>query len=310
MLPDLEEWGQIVMLDALLRCAKLRFPPTLSLEKSGVAQGRRLGLEESGLAPEESGSGRGSGEGGRSEAGKGMEEGAVREGLQERLASNDSAQIREEGRYFDPKTGRPLDRRRSGAFEAFQFASVDSFYAESGTEQPGGPNAAESTPLPAIVRQGSATVPASLPQPSVERGADPSDYLPPDLRLLLYCSAPLLMSRNSGVVLAAANLHWHLAPHIELPRVVKPLTFLLRSSPRETQYLALCAISTIARERPGLFRGEFRRFFVRAGDPLFVRELKLDVLATVAGGESVDPILKELQVRDVIVVVFSVGERM
>jgi hypothetical protein len=305
MLPDLEEWDQIVMLDALLRCAKVRFPPTLSLEKSGVAQGRSLELEESGLAPEESGSGRGSREGGGSEAKKGMEEGAARKGLQERLASNDYAQIQEEGRYFNPETGRPLDRRRSGAFEAFQFASVDSFYAESGTEQPGGPNAAESTPLPAIVRQSSTTVPANPPQPSVPRGADPSDSVPPDLGLLLYCSAPLLTSRNSGVVLAAANLHWHLAPHSELPRVVKPLTFLLRSSPRETQYLALCAISTMARERPGVFGGEFRRFFVRAGDPLFVSELKLDVLATMAGGESVDSILKELQVRDVLVIVFG-----
>lgn len=50
-----------------------------------------------------------------------------------------------------------------------------------------------------------------------------------DIRILLQCTSPLLWSNNSAVVLAAAGVHWIMAPRENIKRIVKPLVFLLRS---------------------------------------------------------------------------------
>ncbi|RXH94470.1 hypothetical protein DVH24_024154 [Malus domestica] len=51
-----------------------------------------------------------------------------------------------------------------------------------------------------------------------------------DVKILLQCTSPLLWSNNSAVVLAAAGVHWIMAPVEDLKRIVKPLLFVLRSS--------------------------------------------------------------------------------
>lgn len=51
-----------------------------------------------------------------------------------------------------------------------------------------------------------------------------------DVKILLQCTSPLLWSQNSAVILAAAGLHWIMAPKEDLSRIVKPLLFILRSS--------------------------------------------------------------------------------
>jgi AP-3 complex subunit beta len=51
-----------------------------------------------------------------------------------------------------------------------------------------------------------------------------------DVDILLRCTAPLLWSQNSAVVLAAAGVHWIMGPAEELKKIVKPILFLLRSS--------------------------------------------------------------------------------
>lgn len=51
-----------------------------------------------------------------------------------------------------------------------------------------------------------------------------------DVKILLQCTSPLLWSNNSAVVLAAAGVHWIMAPIEDLKRIVKPLLFVLRSS--------------------------------------------------------------------------------
>ena len=51
-----------------------------------------------------------------------------------------------------------------------------------------------------------------------------------DVKILLQCTSPLLWSHNSAVILAAAGLHWIMAPKEDLRRIVKPLLFILRSS--------------------------------------------------------------------------------
>ncbi|MBA0726316.1 hypothetical protein Golax_002149 [Gossypium laxum] len=48
--------------------------------------------------------------------------------------------------------------------------------------------------------------------------------------ILLYSTSPLLRSNNSAVVLAAACVHWIMAPKEDVKRIIKPLLFILRSS--------------------------------------------------------------------------------
>lgn len=68
-----------------------------------------------------------------------------------------------------------------------------------------------------------------------EDGNDPDDlYLTTsmndDVRILLRCTSPLMWSQNSAVVLAAAGVHWIMAPKNEVERIVRPILFILRSS--------------------------------------------------------------------------------
>ena len=51
-----------------------------------------------------------------------------------------------------------------------------------------------------------------------------------EVKLLLQCTSPLLWSQNSGVVVAAAGVHWILASKKDVEKIVKPILFVLRSS--------------------------------------------------------------------------------
>lgn len=59
-----------------------------------------------------------------------------------------------------------------------------------------------------------------------------------DVKILLQCTSPLLWSHNSAVVLAAAGVHWIMAPRENIKKIVKPLLFLLRSS-NASKYVVL-----------------------------------------------------------------------
>ena len=59
-----------------------------------------------------------------------------------------------------------------------------------------------------------------------------------DVAILLKCTSPLLWSRNSAVILAAASVHWIMAPVGDVKRVVGPILFTLRSSP-DAAYVVL-----------------------------------------------------------------------
>lgn len=63
-----------------------------------------------------------------------------------------------------------------------------------------------------------------------------------DVKILLLCTSPLLWSHNSAVVLAAAGVHWIMAPQEDIKRIVKPLLFLLRSSKSSKYVVFPCLI--------------------------------------------------------------------
>lgn len=114
------------------------------------------------------------------------------------------------------------------------------------------------------------------------------------VKLLLQCTSPLFWSQNSAVVLAAAGVHWIMAPKEEVKMMVKPLLFLLRST-RASKYVVLCNVQMFAKAAPSLFEPYFEDFFISSSDLYQTRALKLEILSTIATDSSIQIILEEFQ---------------
>lgn len=118
--------------------------------------------------------------------------------------------------------------------------------------------------------------------------------LDPDHRLMLQNTLCLMQSRNSAVVLATAVLHFYMAPPAEVQRIAKPMVRLLHVD-RETEYVALANIATMAATYPRLFSDVVDEFFVAGCESLPTRTLKLDILTRSANEQNIGRILKELK---------------
>ncbi|XP_054254122.1 AP-3 complex subunit beta-1 [Indicator indicator] len=116
----------------------------------------------------------------------------------------------------------------------------------------------------------------------------------PDHRMLLRNTKPLLQSRNAAVVMAVAQLYWHLAPKSEAGIVSKSLVRLLRSS-REVQYIVLQNIATMSIQRKGMFEPYLKSFYVRSTDPTMIKTLKLEILTNLANEANISTLLREFQ---------------
>nr|XP_049702251.1 AP-3 complex subunit beta-2 [Helicoverpa armigera] len=121
-----------------------------------------------------------------------------------------------------------------------------------------------------------------------------SPSLDADHRLLLRAAKPLLQSRNSGVVLAVAQLFYHCGPAQELPPVAKAMVRLLRA-PLEVQSVVLNSIAALTVTRRALFEPFLKSFFVRNSDPTHIKLLKLEILTNLATEASAGVILREFQ---------------
>lgn len=120
-----------------------------------------------------------------------------------------------------------------------------------------------------------------------------------EVKILLQGTSPLLWSNNSAVVVAAAGVHWIMAPREEVKRIVKPLLFLLRSS-NTSKYVVLCNIQVFAKAMPSIFSPYFEDFFVVSSDSYQIKALKLEILCSIAADSSISSIFKEFQdyIRD------------
>ncbi|KAJ0175321.1 hypothetical protein K1T71_009462 [Dendrolimus kikuchii] len=121
-----------------------------------------------------------------------------------------------------------------------------------------------------------------------------SPTLDPDHRLLLRAAKPLLQSRNSGVVMAVAQLFYHCGPAQELPPVAKAMVRLLRA-PLEVQSVVLNAIASLTVTRRSLFEPFLKSFFVRNSDPTHIKLLKLEILTNLATEATAPVVLREFQ---------------
>ncbi|XP_008101130.2 AP-3 complex subunit beta-1 isoform X1 [Anolis carolinensis] len=115
-----------------------------------------------------------------------------------------------------------------------------------------------------------------------------------DHRLLIRNTKPLLQSRNAAVVMAVAQLYWHVAPKSEAGIVAKSLVRLLRSN-REVQYVVLQNIATMSIQHKGMFEPHLKSFYVRSTDPTMIKTLKLEILTNLANEANISTLLREFQ---------------
>ncbi|KAK1299523.1 AP3-complex subunit beta-A [Acorus calamus] len=115
-----------------------------------------------------------------------------------------------------------------------------------------------------------------------------------EVKVFLQCTSPLLWSQNCAVVLAAAGVHWIMASKEDVKKIVKPVLFLLRSSP-DSRYVVLCNILVFAKVVPSLFAPYYEDFFASSSDSYQTRTLKLKILSIIADDSSVPLIFQEFQ---------------
>uniref|UniRef100_A0A2K5YRW5 AP-3 complex subunit beta n=1 Tax=Mandrillus leucophaeus TaxID=9568 RepID=A0A2K5YRW5_MANLE len=113
----------------------------------------------------------------------------------------------------------------------------------------------------------------------------------PDHRLLLRNTKPLLQSRSAAVVMAVAQLYFHLAPKAEVG-ARGALTHPLRS---EVQYVVLQNVATMSIKRRGMFEPYLKSFYIRSTDPTQIKILKLEVLTNLANETNIPTVLREFQ---------------
>ncbi|KAH9118372.1 hypothetical protein LEN26_012131 [Aphanomyces euteiches] len=130
----------------------------------------------------------------------------------------------------------------------------------------------------------------------VASGIGGGEELDEDHRLLLRSSIPLLKSRNSAVVLAVSTLHYYCGTQSMATCTLlgKSLVRIMRNQ-REIQFVVLSVIASMATARPDMFLPFLQDFFVRASDPSYSRQLKLNILTALVTEDTVATILREFQ---------------
>ncbi|SCV73435.1 BQ2448_7361 [Microbotryum intermedium] len=121
--------------------------------------------------------------------------------------------------------------------------------------------------------------------------------LDPDAELLLKASDALLQHINPSVVSATIKVHYYLAPPDRLPKIVRPLLRLLRSSP-EVEAIVLEDCAVVASTRPDLLAEHVSDFYVRFSEVLSLKQARLRILVALTNQKNVREVMKELSVRE------------
>lgn len=118
-----------------------------------------------------------------------------------------------------------------------------------------------------------------------------------DHKLLLDSSLPLLKSRNSAVVLSVCSLHYYCGiASVKIRTALGKALVRVHRDRREIQYIVLVSIRTLVLECPSAFTPFLNDFFVKGMDPSFTRMIKLDILVSLCIDPSaIDAVLTELR---------------
>lgn len=116
----------------------------------------------------------------------------------------------------------------------------------------------------------------------------------PDLRLILSSTAPLFRHKNVSVVHAAVTLFFYLSPHSDTGLIAKTLIRLLKTRPY-ARFIVLSTILTMTTKNPSMFRPYLNDFFVHISDPLYIKKLKINIMAQIADDTNISKILREFK---------------
>eukprot|EP00548_Thalassiothrix_antarctica_P014824 CAMPEP_0194176076 /NCGR_PEP_ID=MMETSP0154-20130528/10063_1 /TAXON_ID=1049557 /ORGANISM="Thalassiothrix antarctica, Strain L6-D1" /LENGTH=1487 /DNA_ID=CAMNT_0038890141 /DNA_START=352 /DNA_END=4815 /DNA_ORIENTATION=+ len=122
-------------------------------------------------------------------------------------------------------------------------------------------------------------------------------HLDPDHRLLLHASLSLLKSRNSAVVMAVCSMQYYCGvASIPVRTALGKALVRIHRDRREIQYAVLTSIRCLISECPSAFSPFLSDFFVKATDPNFTKLTKLDIMTSLAlDPTSIEAVLKELR---------------
>ena len=110
--------------------------------------------------------------------------------------------------------------------------------------------------------------------------ADEDGELDEDHKLLLQSSMPLMKSRNAGVVLAVCSLHYYCGvSSVKARSAIGKALVRIHRDRREIQYVVLTSIRTLVNECPSAFAPFLNDFFVKVCRFVFVEENPLYLVA-------------------------------
>jgi AP-3 complex subunit beta len=265
LLADMDEWGQVVVIDTLARyCRKFFAQPRGTGSAEAIDRTRRVLRTIHGIRAADTSS-----------------------SVNLPAITSSTGTIPQ----LPERTGtRKIKRRvvRKGFYSDEEDESTEEeVYADS----PGG----AALPVATAMRNLANTPNATQPLSSAKDLED--EHLDDDHRLLLRSSLPLLKSRNSAVVLAVCSLHYYCGvASIRVRSSLGKALVRIHRDRREIQYAVLTAIRSLVTECPSAFTPYLQDFFVKGMDPSFTRMIKLDILTSlVLEPASIEAVMKELR---------------
>jgi len=273
LLTDMDEWGQVVVLDTLARYCRAYFrkPRTMGTAER-IDRDRRVRRTVKGI---------------------GMAAERHHDDEDKMMNTNSSSNTSIGETKKMPAIGKKVKRRvvKKGFYSDEEDGSTEEevFVGVNGT--------ISSTVVGALRQTGTAEFGTNDGMSQQRLDVDEDNELHEDHRLLLRSSLPLLKSRNSGVVLAVCSLQYYCGvSSVKVRSSIGKALVRIHRDRREIQYVVLTSIQTLATECPSAFSPFLNDFFVKAIDPSFTRMIKLDILTSLAlEPASIEAVLKELR---------------
>jgi len=277
LLTDMDEWGQVIVIDCLARYCRTFFQEPRQWKEGTAARidrSKRVRRTAQGITH--------------------VQEDEIEEEEESQLLPSTLAEQSAEAGVQLPRRNivAPSKIKRRVVRKGFYSDEEDeSTEEEVFTREADGPVVSMSTAFRENpIEDANATVAA----PVLEDSED--SELHPDHRKLLRSAMPLLKSRNAAVVLAVCSLHYYCGvSSIRVRSAMGKALVRIHRDHREIQYVILGAIKALATECPSAFKPFIQDFLVKALDPPFTRVEKLHVLVSLAiEPTAIGIVLKEL----------------
>jgi AP-3 complex subunit beta len=253
LLTDMDEWGQVIVIDTLARyCRNFFKQPRAWREGTAekIDRERRVRRTLSGIANETNTS---------SSSGEGLD--SVMDTQNQKTEDCTKRSI------LPKKVKRRVVKKGFYSDEEDE-STEEEVYEDSAVGQP--------LSLAGVMRQRNIMgVPgSSVPASAVNMEADEDEDLSEDHRLMLRSAMPLLKSRNAGVVLAVCSLQYYCGvSSVKVRSSIGKALVRIHRDRREIQYVVLTSIRTLVHECPSAFAPFLQDFFVMVSALLWTASL-------------------------------------